>query len=910
MSGVHNVPSNYTQAVATVAYKIPDIEGTVTIQLYNASNPSQQIGCFSSSISNGVSTDISAVKFLTIGLAAAALVISGISSATNSPPPAPVNHIPVVTGTEGSAGTAPPVSTGVGTGPAAGPGTNVAAGGFHAPGFIEFFSVLQSIAISGMYSVNYPESYRRFTQNVAWSAGAITWAGMQQSIDDFRGRTGGNLTMSSYTKLKETTLIMGNQTNQVLDTQAMARNQSATTAATAAHRLIKRAVATIVNNSTTSSTANSTTSESPDNTKKYVEIVSGVKAYIESMLVPNTNIFMTMLIWWAIIVGICVAGIMGFKLFLELWFLHKKDAQKFSGFRKRYLVILNTTLVRIIALLYGVWVLYCLHQFKISDSWGVKLLAGLTLGLFSLVLIGYGLRICYLAHKAIKKKELDFLFQHKPWIRKYGLFYDQFKVKFWWAFIPVFLCSFGRNAFLALGYGNGLVQVIGQLVIDVILCSFLAICMPFNTKMGNGINLSIQVVRVISLVFLLVFTVQANVNRIAVTGVGMALIVIQALLAIVLALLIFANAVIGLTNMLRSDKKKKKKEQKKGEEGLANETDDESNHQLITYRTLSNSNLPGSRDEKQTLDYEYNSFSVSEPSTSDTLHDTHNKMSEVSTNGNILPLELLKARSNSTNFNKGGLDTLAKGISESSEPSSPFFFFANDPHGKQGNEKYTMHQNNQYTNINRDIATSHSPIVTTGSDDANNNQNNIIGNAPASGTISGMPHIQPTKPNFGAGKYNGADLMGSQTVANHSGDRLDEQYGHNATESSNSSSSQNSHNLFLSHHMLSRTSSSSNNGSFAHFRGEGGLVTENRSEDYDSESVVQKSVNTKSVLMSTVATVAADPAVANRDDEVNQTPAGGHDGILTSGQRSKPTKPDPNLFIFDANELTSTSSSS
>ncbi|VVT47039.1 uncharacterized protein SAPINGB_P001513 [Magnusiomyces paraingens] len=622
-SGVHNVPSNYTEAISTVAYKVPDIEGTVTIQLYNASNPSQNIGCFSSSISNGVSTDIAAVKFLTIGLAAAALVISGVSSAANSASSSAgttLPHIPV-TGAEGHtvAGGANAAA------PTSGPGTNIASGGFHAPGFVEFFSVLQSIAISGMYSVNYPKAYRNFTQNMGWSTGAITWAGMQNSIDDFRSRTGGNLTASNYTRLQETTLIFGNQTNVDMTTESLLSNTTDSSNATeTTRRLVKkwlddagvsistdlfnRATANITtasDSTNSSSSSNTTISTSSQSEKKYVSIVTGIKSYMESLSIPDTNTFMTLLIWWAIIVAICIASILSFKLFLEIWCLRTKHPSRFEGFRQRYWIFLGSTLVRITTLLYGVWVLYCLYQFKIGDSWGTKLLAGLTLGIFSLILLLYAARICFLAHRARRETNgLEFLFLHKPWIRKYGLFYDQFKVKFWWSFIPVFLASFGRNAFLALGYGNGLVQIIGQLVIDVLLCAFFAIALPFNTKMGNGINLSIQIVRVISLVFLLIFTVQLDINRIAVTGVGMALIVIQAVLAIVLALLIFTNAIMGLINMTCGNKLRKRRERKKMEKMEKKRLKaEQSSRNLLKY---------DNRAEK--LSAEYSSYASSEPS--------------------------------------------------------------------------------------------------------------------------------------------------------------------------------------------------------------------------------------------------------------------------------------------------------
>lgn len=58
-----------------------------------------------------------------------------------------------------------------------------------------------------MYAVNYPPVYRDFSKNFAWSTGLVSWAGMQNAIDSFRARTGGNLTDMSYGYLKNSTLV-------------------------------------------------------------------------------------------------------------------------------------------------------------------------------------------------------------------------------------------------------------------------------------------------------------------------------------------------------------------------------------------------------------------------------------------------------------------------------------------------------------------------------------------------------------------------------------------------------------------------------------------------------------------------------------------------------------------------------
>jgi len=58
-----------------------------------------------------------------------------------------------------------------------------------------------------MYSVDYPPVYRSFAKNFAWATGLVSWASLQDGIDSFRARTGGNLTDMNYQYLKNATLV-------------------------------------------------------------------------------------------------------------------------------------------------------------------------------------------------------------------------------------------------------------------------------------------------------------------------------------------------------------------------------------------------------------------------------------------------------------------------------------------------------------------------------------------------------------------------------------------------------------------------------------------------------------------------------------------------------------------------------
>ena len=159
-----------------------------------------------------------------------------------------------------------------------------------------------------------------------------------------------------------------------------------------------------------------------------------------------------------------------------------------------------------ILILYGTWVLYCLYQFTNGDSWAAHLLAAITLLSFTAILGFFAVKIALVARR-VKKLEggPDALFLNKPYMRRYGLFYDQYKSEFWWVFAPLIIYSFTKAAFIALGNGHGLIQASGQLAAELLLLILLVWSRPFNTKAGNVLNIIISVVRVLSVVCLLIF---------------------------------------------------------------------------------------------------------------------------------------------------------------------------------------------------------------------------------------------------------------------------------------------------------------------------------------------------------------------------------------------------------------------
>ena len=457
----------------------------------------KDLACIESNVDNGKTFEVPAVSYIAVGIAGAALLLSGLSAL----------------GTAGAGGHTP------------------------SPNFGDILGWFQSMAFNGMLSVNYPPIYRSFTKNFAFSTGLVPWDTMQKSIDSFREATGGNLTEDSVEFLRNATLVYtdGSKTNS----SSMAKRglmNLGTFMLSARDELL-----TSVNGSQSGS---SNETDSGEGTK-ITHLVHGVQGYVEQLTIPQANTFLTVLLIFAIIVAAIAVGILLLKVILETWALFGSFPKKLTSFRKRYWGLLARTITNLILLLYGVWTMYCVYQFTNGDSWAAKVLAGVTLGIFTAILAFFTFRIWSLARKC-KKAEGDTsaLFENKETWRKYSLFYDNYKRGYWWLFMPAIIYMFAKGCVIAGGNGHGLTQTVGQLIIESLMLIMVLWIRPYASKSGNWINAFIQIVRVLSVVCILVFVQQLGIAQSTKTITGVILIAVQSVLTVILAVLIAVNSII------------------------------------------------------------------------------------------------------------------------------------------------------------------------------------------------------------------------------------------------------------------------------------------------------------------------------------------------------------------------------
>jgi len=526
-SGVQAIPSSYASMIPSIAFSIPDIAAQATLQLKSL-DTGDDVACITSDVGNGKTVNIPAVSYVAAGIAGAALVMGGVSA----------------------------------IGAAAGGGTG--GSGTMSPSFSDIVGVFQGFAMNGMLSVNYPPVYRSFAKNFAFSTGIIPWSQMQVSIDNFRAATGGNLTNDSVQFLKNATLVYGDGSN----------SSSSTLMRRVFGGLMERDSLSTNVNSTSTAASNSTSTSSIQAT------VSGIQAYVEELSVPQANTFMTVLLIVAIVVAAIAVGILFFKVILEIWALFGSFPKSLTGFRKHYWGTMARTMVQLLLLFYGIWVLYCIFQFTHGDSWAAKTLAGVTLGLFTAVLAFFAFRIWQTARR-LKKAEGDAsgLYDDKTHWLKYSLFYDSYKKDFWWLFIPAILYMFAKGCVLAAADGHGLSQTVGQLIIETLMLGLLLWNRPYERRSGNVISIFIQVVRALSVVCILVFVEELGIAQTTQTVTGVVLIAVQSVLTGGLAILIAANAII--TCCKENPHRKRRKEAEKLNRDLDNLTPLDARNSLL-----------------------------------------------------------------------------------------------------------------------------------------------------------------------------------------------------------------------------------------------------------------------------------------------------------------------------------------
>ncbi|OLN94253.1 Flavin carrier protein 2 [Colletotrichum chlorophyti] len=561
--GTQEIPEQYASMVPAIAFQVPDIAAQAKLQLKTLDS-NEEIACIQSQVTNGKTASVPAVSYVAAGVAGLALVATGVSAASSA----------------------------LGAGSAALGGGHAGGAGTISPSFTEVFGWFQGMAMNGMLSVNYPPVYSSFVKNFGFSCGIIPWTDMQIAIDQFRGATGGDLSKDSVEILKNSTLILADGST-VDGGSSLFKTKRAMESL---HALVLREIETSVNG-----TSSDGGSDPISDLKKHVQ---GITAFVNTLSVPKSNTFMTVLLIVAIVIAAIVVGILLVKVILEFWALFGSFPQSLAGFREHYWGSIARAVTSLIMLLYGIWVLYCIFQFTNGDSWAAKALAGVSLGIFTAILAFFSYKIWSTARK-LKQAEGDVsgLYNDKDTWVKYSLFYESYKKNYWWIFVPAIIYMFAKGTILAAGDGHGMAQTSAQLIVEGLMLCLLLWSRPFERKSGNVINITIQVVRVLSVACILVFVEEFGIAQTTQTVTGVVLIAVQSALTGILAILIAWNAINACCK--ENPHRKRRKEMEKMQRDMDTLTPLDARNSLLMDRkdpeagtTFSMSSVPEKKDHR------------------------------------------------------------------------------------------------------------------------------------------------------------------------------------------------------------------------------------------------------------------------------------------------------------------------
>lgn len=227
---------------------------------------------------------------------------------------------------------------------------------------------------------------------------------------------------------------------------------------------------------------------------------AGFQAKIES-----TNIFMTSLIMFCVIMALTIIAVLAWKGICEVLF---KKSNKFSDFRNGWRVVLKGILFRITLLGYPLIAVFCLWELTQNDSPAEMVLAVAFFLLITASLIWATWTVMRIARRSVAlfKNPAYTLFSDLTTLNKWGFLYIQYRASAYYFTLPTMGYIFLKACFVAFGQKNGVAQAVGLLLIEAGALIANSVLRPWMDKTTNSFNIAISFFNFLNAIFLLIFT--------------------------------------------------------------------------------------------------------------------------------------------------------------------------------------------------------------------------------------------------------------------------------------------------------------------------------------------------------------------------------------------------------------------
>ncbi|KAF4975254.1 hypothetical protein FZEAL_7921 [Fusarium zealandicum] len=489
-----DVSGDELKRIPGIAYSVPDLDATIRVYVNSTKGDGRTtVACVEAHVSNGKTVDLLGVKWATALIAGLGLVSSAVVSGV------------------GHANTAAHVAS----------------------NSLSLFGYFQAQAILGLTSVKLPPIVASWTQDFQWSMGIIRVGFMQDIFTWYQRATGGT----------PSTLF-----NSLGSVSVQVQKRSLDLASTGVD-LFKRSVAMMprgisdgINNgiSTIAKRSNIQTDDGS-------YLVYGIQRVAFKAQIETTNLFMTGLTFFVIIVVITIGFISAFKGICELCVRQKWMAgDKFLEFRNGWLTVLKGILFRLTLIGFPQLAILCLWEFTQVDSPAEVVLAVFFFFGMSFTLAWGASKVIRIARRsvAMHRNPAYILFSDPQALNKWGFLYVQFRASAYYFIVPTLIYTLVKALFVAFSQKNDIAMAIGFIIIEVGFLIGASVLRPWMDKPTNSFNIAISAINFINAICLLLFTNVFGLPKIVVGVVGVVLFVLNAAFALILLLMLIVSTAI------------------------------------------------------------------------------------------------------------------------------------------------------------------------------------------------------------------------------------------------------------------------------------------------------------------------------------------------------------------------------
>jgi len=487
-----NIDPKALSQVPSIAYTFPDLDAKVKvfINMTDGAEAGKSVACVEADVSNGKTVDLAGVKWATAIVAGLALVSSAIVS-------------------------------GLGHQNAA---AHVAANA------LSLFGYFQAQAMIGLTGISLPPVVMAWTQDFQWSMGIIRLDFMQNIFTWYQRATGG----TPSTLFDSLTTVSVQVEKRAVDfSMSLAKRSLAMMPRSIVEPMSNLMKRDLMRRGLTQTSSGS-------------YIVHGIQRAAFRAGIESTNVFMTGLVFFCLLVVITCASVAAFKGVCEL--AAKKrwmPNDRFLEFRNGWLTVLKGILFRLTLIGFPQMTILCLWEFTQKDSAAEVVLAVFFLFGMAITLGWAAFKVIMIARRSVTMHHNPayILFSDPQALNKWGFLYVQFRASAYYFIVPVLGYTLVKAMFVAFAQDHATVQAIGFLILEVAALIAASVLRPWMDKKTNSFNIAICAMNFINSIFMMIFTEVFNQPPLVTGVVGVVLWIANAAFALILLIMLIVSTI-------------------------------------------------------------------------------------------------------------------------------------------------------------------------------------------------------------------------------------------------------------------------------------------------------------------------------------------------------------------------------